>query len=220
MDSAYVGMIIPWPLNFAPQNWAMCDGTLINVNSNAALFAILGSRFGGDGRSTFGLPDLRGKLPIGAASVTGVGKAVGAEKVPLSSTATLTSANLPAHHHPATATITSITGQTTVLVGTATTGGQPKPTDKATLTGTGANPGGAAIYLPSTTPPTAPVDLGGITTVLSGATATVGDSFNGNSSTGHAPKPVVVSSDVSLVAANSLVLNYIICVTGYFPPRN
>lgn len=51
--------------NFAPRDWAFCEGQLLSINSNQALFSILGTTYGGDGRTTFGLPDLRGRAPIG-----------------------------------------------------------------------------------------------------------------------------------------------------------
>lgn len=58
MDYFY-GTIQLFPYDFAPQNWVPCNGTLLNINMYQALYALLGTRFGGDGRSTFGVPDLR-----------------------------------------------------------------------------------------------------------------------------------------------------------------
>jgi len=84
--------------NFAPRGWAFCDGQLLAVSSNDALFSLLGTIYGGDGRTTFGLPDLRGRIPIHAGTGPGLsqrklGAKSGAEKE------TLTSAQLPAHTH-------------------------------------------------------------------------------------------------------------------------
>tara|TARA_R110002072_G_scaffold91762_4_gene204630 strand:- start:1835 stop:2398 length:564 start_codon:yes stop_codon:yes gene_type:complete len=56
--------IIMFAGNFAPRGWAFCDGTLLSINSNQALFSLLGTTYGGDGRTTFALPDLRGRAPI------------------------------------------------------------------------------------------------------------------------------------------------------------
>lgn len=59
----YVGQIELLPYTFAPQGWAACEGQLLAISQNTALFSLLGTQFGGDGRSTFALPDLRGKEP-------------------------------------------------------------------------------------------------------------------------------------------------------------
>lgn len=60
----FIGTIIMFGGNFAPRGWAFCDGQLLAIPSNEALFSILGTTYGGDGRTTFGLPDLRGRVPI------------------------------------------------------------------------------------------------------------------------------------------------------------
>jgi len=62
----FTGQIIMFAGNFAPENWAFCDGQLLPISQNAALFSLLGTTYGGDGRSTFGLPDLRGRVPLHA----------------------------------------------------------------------------------------------------------------------------------------------------------
>ena len=61
---AYIGQIILFAGNFAPRNWAFCDGRLMSIAQNTALFSILGTTYGGDGRVTFALPDLRGRAPV------------------------------------------------------------------------------------------------------------------------------------------------------------
>ena len=61
----FIGEIIMFAGNFAPRGWAFCDGQLLPISQNSALFSILGTTYGGDGRTTFGLPDLRGRVPIG-----------------------------------------------------------------------------------------------------------------------------------------------------------
>jgi microcystin-dependent protein len=82
---------------FAPTGWALCNGQFLPINQNQALFALLGTTYGGNGQTTFALPDLRGKVPIhfGQGHVLG---ATGGEQ-----SHTLTSAELPAHTHQATA---------------------------------------------------------------------------------------------------------------------
>lgn len=96
-----LGEIMPWAPNFAPRGWAFCDGQLLAISTNSALFSLLGTIYGGDGRTTFALPDLRGRTPIGAGHGPGLssyiqGQAGGVETV------TLTQLEMPAHNHMAT----------------------------------------------------------------------------------------------------------------------
>lgn len=65
---AFIGTILPWAPNFAPQGWLMCDGRLLKVAEHQVLFSLIGAMYGGDGRTTFGLPDLRGRSPIGVSN--------------------------------------------------------------------------------------------------------------------------------------------------------
>lgn len=60
----FLGQLLIVPYNFAPAGWAFCDGQLLPINQNHALYALLGTQFGGDGRTTFALPDLRGRVPV------------------------------------------------------------------------------------------------------------------------------------------------------------
>lgn len=98
MSSPYIGEIRLFGGNFAPQNWAFCDGRLIAISQNDALFALIGTTYGGDGQNTFALPDLRGRVPnhMGT-SANGspyvIGQSGGAETV------TLSTAQIPAHAH-------------------------------------------------------------------------------------------------------------------------
>ena len=99
MSEPFVGEIRMFAGNFAPRGWAFCDGQLLAVSQNDALFSLLGTIYGGDGRTTFGLPDMRGRIPIHAGSGPGLsprrlGAKAGAEKV------TLTTNQLPSHTHP------------------------------------------------------------------------------------------------------------------------
>ncbi|MAT99586.1 MAG: phage tail protein [Anaerolineaceae bacterium] len=98
MSDPFVGEIRMFAGNFAPQGWAFCDGQLLAVSQFDALFSLFGTIYGGDGRTTFGLPDLRGRLPIHMGSGPGltprnIGSRGGAENV------TLTTAQLPVHTH-------------------------------------------------------------------------------------------------------------------------
>ena len=96
----YVGEIRMFAGNFAPQGWAYCDGQLLAVSQNDALFSLLGTIYGGDGRTTFGLPDLRGRVPIHQGTGPGltprqIGSKSGQEKV------VFTTQQLPRHTHQA-----------------------------------------------------------------------------------------------------------------------
>lgn len=72
MSEPFVGEIRMFAGNFAPRGWAYCDGQLLAVSSNDALFSLLGTIYGGDGRTTFGIPDLRGRIPIHAGDGPGL----------------------------------------------------------------------------------------------------------------------------------------------------
>lgn len=93
-----LGSIMLFAGNFAPRGWAFCNGQLLAISTNTALFSLLGTQYGGDGRTTFGLPDLRGRVPIGPGQGPGlssyqIGQKIGSEQT------VLTTANLPSHSH-------------------------------------------------------------------------------------------------------------------------
>ena len=96
----FIGQIVMFGGNFAPRGWAFCDGQLLAISQNSALFSILGTTYGGDGRTTFGLPDLRGRVAMHPGSGPGLtarslGQKSGTETVQL------TTAQLPPHTHQA-----------------------------------------------------------------------------------------------------------------------
>jgi microcystin-dependent protein len=86
--------------NFAPRGWAFCNGQLLSISQNTALFSLLGTTYGGDGRSTFALPDLRDQVPVGAGQGPGLSERVLGE-VGGAATVTLLPAELPSHGVPA-----------------------------------------------------------------------------------------------------------------------
>jgi microcystin-dependent protein len=101
---AYIGQIMLFAGAYAPRDWAFCNGQILNVSQNEALYSILGNTYGGNPGSTFALPDLRSRVPVGAVmpgpgttanglTTYPLGQAVGAELV------TLTSAQMPVHNH-------------------------------------------------------------------------------------------------------------------------
>src|SRR5215211_4319727 len=101
MSEPFIGQIMLVPYNFAPRGWAFCAGQILPIAQNTALFSLLGTTFGGNGQTTFALPDLRGRAPIGQGQGPGLsnislGEAAGTETV------TLLSTNMPAHSHTVT----------------------------------------------------------------------------------------------------------------------
>lgn len=111
MSEAFVGEIRIFAGNFAPRNWAFCDGQLLSVSQNDALFSLFGTIYGGDGRTTFGLPDLRGRVPIHMGQGAGlsnrrIGAKSGAERV------TLTTNQIPNHNHGGVLVATTGAGNT------------------------------------------------------------------------------------------------------------
>jgi microcystin-dependent protein len=97
MAQPYLGEIRLFAGNFAPQGWAFCDGSLLAIAANEALFDLIGTTYGGDGQNTFALPDLRGRLPVhagtGAGTTFQIGQSGGSEIV------TLSTQQIPAHQH-------------------------------------------------------------------------------------------------------------------------
>jgi len=98
MSEPFIGEIRMFAGNFAPRDWALCDGQLLAISQNDALFSLLGTIYGGDGRTTFGLPDLRGRIPVNQGSGPGLfskrlGEKGGAENVVLNVN------HLPLHNH-------------------------------------------------------------------------------------------------------------------------
>ncbi|WP_426450830.1 phage tail protein [Paenibacillus sp. S-38] len=100
MSEPYIGEIRMFGGNFAPVGWALCHGQLLPISENDALFTLIGTTYGGDGQTTFALPDLRGRAPVhqGKNPITqssfALGQMGGVETV------TLTQGNIPSHTHP------------------------------------------------------------------------------------------------------------------------
>jgi microcystin-dependent protein len=101
MASPFIAEISLFAGNFAPRGWAFCDGQIIAISQNTALFSLLGTTYGGDGKSTFALPDLQGRLPIHAGQGPGLSPRDLGEKTG-SETITLAPTQMPAHTHAVT----------------------------------------------------------------------------------------------------------------------
>lgn len=98
MADPFIGEIRAFAFTYAPMNWATCDGQILQINQNQALFSLLGTTFGGDGKTTFGLPNLQGRAPMSFGSGSGLtprdlGEQVGEASVSLTTNA------FPAHTH-------------------------------------------------------------------------------------------------------------------------
>lgn len=106
----FIGQIQAFGFNFAPRGWAFCDGQLMSIAQNTALFSLLGTMYGGDGRTTFALPDLRGRNMVGQGQGPGLspiwqGDNGGQETVTLQPT------NMPAHTHPVSVAVNTASGE-------------------------------------------------------------------------------------------------------------
>jgi len=109
MAQPYVGEIRMFAGNFAPAGWMFCEGQLLPISENETLFQLIGTTYGGDGQSTFALPDLRGRIPIHQGNGFILAESGGAEEI------TLTASQIPAHSHP--------------LLGSATNGSTVNPSN-------------------------------------------------------------------------------------------
>ncbi|MFT4112575.1 phage tail protein [Silvibacterium sp.] len=191
----YLGLILLWPMNFAPYGWAFCQGQTLSIAQNAALFSLLGTTYGGDGVSNFQLPNLQSRVPVGVGQGIGlsnyvIGQQDGDESITLNVT------TLPAHTH----TLTAGQGAVTLQAGNGT-GSTNDPTNNYIVN---ASDGAGTDYLNY-----APAASAGTLAAL--ATGQVNLSGVQLSSTGG-----------SLPHSNIqpyLALNYIIALQGIFPTR-
>lgn len=126
----FLAMIMLWPVNFAPRGWAYCQGQLLAISQNTALFSLLGTTYGGNGQTNFALPDFRGRVPVGTGQGPGLssynlGQLGGTEAI------TLTTNQMPAHTHAISITVTmqASNAQATDSVPTATVNSLAAPYD-------------------------------------------------------------------------------------------
>lgn len=99
MSEPFLGQIQIFPYNFAPRGWAFCNGQIMPIAQNTALFSLLGTTYGGNGQTTFALPDLRGRFPNSSGQGPGLSN-YSLGEVGGSENETLTINNMPAHNHP------------------------------------------------------------------------------------------------------------------------
>ena len=208
----FLGEILGFAGNFAPRGWALCNGQLLAISQNSALFSILGTTYGGDGRTTFGLPDLRGRAPMHAGHGPGLtnrvlGARFGTE------TNTMTVNQMPQHNHLATLSITGATGS---ISGTASATMNINNTASATEGGDGSYLGyseGGALYNGTSETGKAlatdaiSVDTSGLGVVLTTVSGNVTVLNNGGQQPQNNMQPVEV-------------INWIIAIQGVFPSRS
>jgi len=207
----YIGEIRMVGFNFAPQDWALCNGQLMSISSNNALFALLGTTYGGNGQTTFGLPDLQGRIPLNVGNGAGLpsyawGQKGGAESI------TLTQQQMPQHTHAATFTPSGGGGTPSVnvtITGSSASGTATSPTGNY-LAGVATVPGHSApLYVPGNSAPPGAGTIAGVQATLSGVSG--GGGAVTNALTGG-------NSPVS-IEPPYLAVYFIIALTGIFPSR-
>jgi microcystin-dependent protein len=107
MSQPYIGEIRMFGGNFAPQGWAFCNGAIMAIDQNDALFNLIGTTYGGDGQTTFALPNLQSRIPMHVGPGFALAQTGGAESV------TLTTQQIPTHNHVPTCQSTTASGQVT-----------------------------------------------------------------------------------------------------------
>ena len=196
----YMGTILAWAPNFAPQNFQYCKGQLLSISQYSALFALLGTTYGGNGTSTFQLPNLSGRVPVGAGQSGGtsnyvLGQTGGTESV------TLTINQLPAHTHVATVASLAINSITIKASSQDATDHNPSATANSIAAPIDSD-GTQALGYNGIVPDTA-LNVAAAGTI----SGTVTNGLTGNN------QPVSILQPY-------LAVNYIICTQGLFPPRN
>lgn len=225
----YIGSICITAASFCPQDYLEPTGQLVSINQYQALYSLVGRTFGGDGTTVFGLPDLRGRTPVGLGTGPGLtpvqwGQKRGAE------TQTLSIATLPSHSHAATFAPTTGPASVTIpatpgnLTAAATlkarqANGQGTPQSGYVLGQGGGGTGAANIYVDPATSGT-DVDLGGVGVTLSGTAATAATTATVQTVTGGA----VTVGDTGdgkpfAIVPPQLGLRYCIAMNGIYPPR-
>lgn len=201
----FIGEIRLVAFNFEPEGWAFCDGRLLPIAQNQALFSLLGTTYGGDGRTTFALPDLRGRSPVGMGTGPGLSPVTQGERVG-QETVTLTNSQLPAHNHQLAGHNIPVTvgGQIAVPVSTS----NAESAAPAGAVPAAASSGGRPFNLYNASP------------TGSDTLAPFQVSLNGTASTPDSPTSTTGGNQPFDCRAPGLGMNYIIALDGFFPSRN
>jgi microcystin-dependent protein len=194
MSEPFLGEIRMVGFNFEPKGWAYCNGQLMSIAQNSALFALLGTTFGGDGVTTFGLPDLRGRSPVGMGTGPGLstitqGEESGNENV------TILQTQMPMHNHPLTGATAAVAIPVNITPGSSKT-----PSNTSVLSTTNDPVAGAEVDIYSAGPGTD--SLAPFNANVNGSTATAGGS-----------QPLAIRNPY-------LGSNFVIALEGIFPSRN
>ena len=200
----FLGTMMPFGGDFTIRGWALCRGALLDINQNQALYAVLGTYYGGDGRVNMGLPDLQGRSPVGFGVRPGgyrylLGRAQGREEV------TLTERDLPRHNHDATFSSSGNVPVTASFNVATNVAGTAEATSSSYL---GANSNAAMYFTPSLTQPNL--------TEIKGLEVTGGGATGGNVAVGYSG----ASSPRINILNPQLSVNWLIAINGSFPTRN
>jgi len=217
-----LGQIILWPLNWVPDGWLACEGQELQVQQYQALYSLLGQTYGGNGTTTFKLPDLRSRVPLGAVSPNQVGTVSGAATSSMTATGTgsvmLQPSQLPGHTHPATfASTTATTASVSVAIPVDSVNNAESPTPSpSTVLGK---------VMSGTTSARAYTTNNNSTTLKPFTAAAALPSVTGNVTVSVQPGaqsavPVAVAVPVAMSTVQpSLTLRYIIATLGTYPMR-
>jgi microcystin-dependent protein len=204
MSDPFLGEIKMVGFNFAPRGYALCAGQQMSIAQNSALFSLLGTTFGGNGQVTFGLPDYRGRSPVGMGQGPGL-TFVNQGEVSGTESTSLNILQMPSHTH---AVVATATATSTGALQVASTSSNPSATPSATnnvLAASGGGPGSATIW--SDQIGSTPVTLANLETI----NTTVGVNVTVQPAGGSQPVPL---------RNPYLGTNFVIATEGIFPSRN
>ncbi len=205
----FIGIIKLFAGNFAPRQWAFCHGQLLPINQNTALFSILGTTYGGDGRTTFGLPDLRSRVPVGVGTGAGLstiqlGERFGREY------SNLTTLQLPNHTHIASGkTVATQVPLASELMVSSAEATMHTPIAGASLAASNEVNGRGTDPTQTYNTATPDIALNDLSTMANIPALDVNITVNPAGQS----QPVYHSQP-------SYGMNYIICMQGIFPPRS
>ncbi len=206
MDDVYIGTIMLWPMSWAPKDWKLCNGEELKINDYTALFSLIGTTYGGDGKTTFALPNLTGYISVGAGNGYSVGDKFGAYKVPLP----LNKNTMPEHSHTmsGTCTIPAYSFPMTLEV-SSKTGERNSPRKNDCLAAT-TKMGRSSVNLYTGTL--------GTEVSLSGVEGTIDASqlnLSGKTEATGGSQSIEIDN-----VQRSCVVNYIIAIDGEYPPKH
>ncbi len=213
----YLGSIVLWPMRWIPEYWAVCDGSLLQIQQYQALYSLLGTVYGGNGTTNFALPDLRGLLPVGSPQTTTAGIKYGTQMGTFSNygtTSPLPTNFLPAHNHTVTLaqqTLAPVTAQASIPAVSNTTGAVSIPGTGVSLAQSDDSAIGGAPTIYSTTPPN--------TTLKPFNVSVPGGTIPGQTVTTSTASGSTTPVNLTVNVPGVLTLNYIICTNGLYPMR-